>query len=285
MSKLPNPDNGTIATARAIEAIERDAWLDMFAAAPPSYVAASGVTHERLDDAAALADRGVAIAELNRVFSLGLEVPLTEESLDRAIAWLRANAASGWAIQLAPLAISETVGKWLNQRGLEKTGTGWAKFHRSSIATVTPAPLSPLEIKSVTPAFADDFGHVVQAGFGLPEATAPWFAALVGRAGWKAYLAFDGTRPVAAGAMFISGNRAWLGIDATLADARGRGGQSGIIAQRLRDGLASGVVGFTAETGNPPPGQEAAHKSYRNYLKAGFAVAYIRQNYKLEAKA
>jgi hypothetical protein len=132
---------------------------------------------------------------------------------------------------------------------------------------------------------ADDFGHVVQAGFGLPEATAPWFAALADRPGWNAYLAFDGTRPVAAAAMFINGDRAWLGIDATLVDARGRGGQSGLIARRLKDGLSSGVIGFTAETGYPPAGQEADFKSYRNYLKAGFAMAYIRQNYKLDANA
>jgi hypothetical protein len=126
---------------------------------------------------------------------------------------------------------------------------------------------------------AQDFGHVVQTGFGLPEATAPWFSALVQRNGWNTYLALDGGRPVGACAMFIKDGWAWLGVDATLADARGRGAQTDLIAQRLEDGLLRGVVGFTAETGYPPAGQETTYQSHRNYLKADFALAYVRPNY------
>jgi hypothetical protein len=271
--------------ARAIEAVEREAWLDLFQAAPEDYVHASGLTSRRLGNAAALSDRSVPIVEFNRVFSLGLEEPLSAAELDHAIGWLRSNAAPNWAIQISPAARPNEVTTWLNEHGLVSVGTGWAKFHQAASNAKSAPPPSTLEIRSINKEFAEDFGSVVQAGFGLPASTAPWFSALVGRPGWSTYLAFDGLRPVAAAAMYIKDDWAWMGIDATLANARERGGQSCLIAQRLKDGLSNGVVGFTAETGYPPAGDQAASKSFRNYGKAGFALAYIRQNYKADQTA
>jgi hypothetical protein len=106
--------------ALAIEAIERDAWLDIFRAAPGSYVTASGLNHERLDDAAALTHRGVPITEFNRVFSLGLERPASLEALQGAVAWLRSKAAPGWAIQLSPFAAPSDLSDWLRNEGWRK---------------------------------------------------------------------------------------------------------------------------------------------------------------------
>jgi hypothetical protein len=206
---------------QAIERVERDAWLDLFRAAPEDYVRASGLVYATLSDAAALANSDVPIAEFNRVF--GLDRPYTHDELDRAIGWLQSNAALGWAIQLSPATRPAEVMDWLNQRGLARAGTGWAKFYRSASAEPSQTATSSLDVRGVDAPFARDFGRVVQTGFGLPPSTAPWFAALPGRPGWNAYLAFDGERPVAAAAMFIDGDWAWLGIDATLADARARG--------------------------------------------------------------
>lgn len=48
---------------------------------------------------------------------------------------------------------------------------------------------------------------------------------------------------MAAAALFVDRNWAWLGIDATLPDYRSRGAQTSLIARRIQDGLASGVGG------------------------------------------
>lgn len=266
--------------ANDLESIERDAWLDIFSAAPKSYVEASGLNYKRLNDAAGLANRGVPIAEFNRVFSLGLEKPASASAFDNAVSWLGSNASSGWAVQLSPLALPEALSDWLREHGLRRSGTGWAKFYRPASKLKMKPRASTLETRRIDKALALDFGRVVQSGFGLPESTAAWFAALVGRIGWNAYLAFDDASPVAAGAMYTKGKWAWLGIDATLTDARGQGAQSALIEQRLKDGLSSRVVGFTAETGCPPTGQEGAYHSYRNYRWGQFTVAYVRHNYK-----
>ena len=114
------------------------------------------------------------------------------------------------------------------------------------------------------------------ASFGLAEALAPWAAALVGRPGWRCFLACDGRTPVGVGALYLGCGLGWLGFGATLASHRGRGGQGAMLAARITAGRAASCRGFVTETGLPLPGEAAP--SYRNILRAGFGKAYTRPN-------
>lgn len=266
--------------AQEIEETECLAWLDLFAAAPPDHAAEAGLACRRMAGAGALAYRAVPITEFNRVMAPGVGVPWSEGQFEEALAWLQRHAADGWAIQISPAAQPAAIVEWAAARGLEPAGAGWAKWRRPASMAIRPSA-SDLEVRSVGRDHGAAFARVVQQGFGLPETTRPWFAGLPGRDGWRTYLAFDGPEPVAAGAMFINGQCAWLGVDTTLTEARGRGAQASLIAARLADGAAAGVLGFTAETASPPAGEEASYPSFRNYDKAGFSVAYVRPNYKL----
>jgi hypothetical protein len=267
--------------ARQIESVEREAWLDLFGAAPAGYAMESGVTCKRLGNAAALAHCTVPIVEFNRVFAAGLTEPWSRDQFEIAMDWLQRHAAAGWAIQISPAIEPSEVTQWAEERGLHRTGTGWAKWRRLAGPIGAQSARTDLEIRCVDHTYAAEFGNVVHQGFGLPEATVAWFSALPGRPGWSTYLAFDNDRAVAAAAMFMREGWAWLGVDTTLAHARSRGAQSSLIARRLSDGLSAGVVGFTAETAQPRAGEEAAHTSFRNYGKAGFSLAYVRPNYKV----
>ena len=265
--------------AQDIEETECLAWLDLFAAAPPDHAAEAGLACKRMAGAGALANRAVPITEFNRVMAPGVSVPWSAEDFEEALAWLQRHAG-GWAIQISPVAQPAEIVEWAAARGLEPAGAGWAKWRRPTAMAVPPSA-SALEVRAVGGDHGAEFARVVQQGFGLPESTRPWFAGLPARDGWRTYLAFDGQEPVAAGAMFINGQCAWLGVDTTLTEARGRGAQGALIAARLADGAGAGVLGFTAETANPPSGQEASHASFRNYHRAGFSVAYVRPNYRL----
>jgi hypothetical protein len=75
------------------ELIERDAWLDFFAAAPADCGQAFGIGSLRLGDMGLLASREVAIVEFNRAICVGTVAPATDTELEEASAWLRANAA------------------------------------------------------------------------------------------------------------------------------------------------------------------------------------------------
>ncbi|MBO7745405.1 GNAT family N-acetyltransferase [Paenibacillus sp. MWE-103] len=265
----------------AIEQVEREAWFDMYAAAPAAIVQRTNIAFRRLGTAIGLADRGTPIAEFNRVLGLGIDEPASEDELERAIAWMKEHAVPSHALQLAPTARPEGLPQSLEARGYRRTGNGWAKYYRdASPAEGHPIPTA-LEVKLVRPEDAAHFGQVVQAGFGLPAAVADWQSALVGRPKWNVYAAYDGGVPVACGAMFIDGGWAWLGVDATLAEYRGRGAQNALIERRIADGIAAGVSGFTAETGQPSEGEERKNKSYGNYHRAGFTRLYVRPNYVL----
>lgn len=267
----------------AIEKVEREAWFDMYAAAPDDYMQSSKLASARLGASIVLADHGTPIAEFNRVLGIGIDEPASEKELEQVIAWLNEHAAPSYALQVAPTAHPEAIGEWIEARGLQLAGNGWAKHYRdASPVEEHPIPTA-LEVKRAKPHHASDFGNVAQAGFGLPVPIAAWLSALAGRPNWHVYVAYEGQVPVACGAMFVENNWAWLGVDATLADYRGRGAQNALIKQRLADGIAAGVIGFTAETGQPPEGQAELHKSYCNYVRAGFKQAYVRPNYVTKA--
>lgn len=269
--------------SKLIEIVEREAWLDLVVAAPADYVLTSKVSYTRLGALVGIADLGVPITEFNRILGLGIDKPVTEAELDEAISWMNEHAAPSYALQVAPTALPETkLNEWIDARGFKNVGNGWAKFYRDSAPVEDHAIPTTLEVRLVEAHNAEEFGQVAQAGFGLPEAMIPFLSAIVGRPNWRAYIAYDGDIPVASGAMYIDNNWAWLGVDATLPDYRGRGAQSALIKQRLSAGIAAGVIGFTAETGQPPEGQESTNKSYNNYHRAGFTKAYVRQNYKIE---
>lgn len=137
-----------------------------------------------------------------------------------------------------------------------------------------------LSVRELSAAESAHFGAVIVGGFGFPAARAPWFAALVGRRGWRIYLAYAGDIPVGCGALYVLGNWGWLGCDTTLQKYRGRGAQAALIQRRAADAAEAGVTALTAETGQPAPGTEHNSHSYKNYQKAGFAKAYVRPNYR-----
>lgn len=270
----------TTMNTRTIETIERDAWLDLFEAAPAEVAAELGLAQVRIGTLGLLASRAMPITECNRVMGVGVQEPATEALLADAAAWLDRYAGRTWAVQVSPMGATAGTLDWLGRRGLAPGGNGWAKFHLDASSPVKPPPVTTLEIRLVDRNGAEDFGRTVQAGFGFPRACANWIAALASRPGWRAYLAYDHAAPVAAAAMFIDGKTAWLGMAATLPGFRRRGAQGSLIARRVADGLAEGVATFTGETVYAGEGGSAS-TSFTNFGRAGFDLAYVRPNYRL----
>jgi hypothetical protein len=207
----------------SIEQIEREAWLDLFSVAPAQFVNDWGAQSARLPAAAVFGLREAPLVEFNRALGIGVEQQPSEEELDRVTAWLRTHGNSAWALQIAPVARSEALLRWMEHSGLKADGSGVAKFQLGLSQAADYSLQSDFEIHAVEPHDAALFGTVVQAGFDAPPAFASWFSGLVGRPKWRIYLAYDGTDPVASGAMFIDRGWAWTGIDATLPASRRRG--------------------------------------------------------------
>ena len=159
-------------------------------------------------------------------------------------------------------------------RGLTPHPRTWAKFIRDNRAA--PVAATALAIREVGAGEGGAFGAAAAQGFGMPPVVGEWLAALAGRPRWRCFVGFDGDTPAAAGAVFIDGACAWLGIGATVGSHRKRGAQSALLAARINAAIAGGCTLLTTETGIPHGGEPAP--SYANIQRAGFAVAYPRPN-------
>jgi len=255
-----------------IEAVERDAWLDIYAAAPPPIRAAFGIVSRRTDDGALLVCRAIDHLQFNRLGYLGIAAPARAETVDAAFADFDAAGVKNWILHVAQGA--DTLNALCGSRGLTPHPRTWAKFIRDNRAAPTVA--TSLVVREVDAADGRAFGAAAAQGFGMPPAVANWLAALAGRPRWRCFVGFDGDTPAAAGALFIDGGCAWLGIGATVGSHRKRGAQSAILAARINAAIASGCTLLTTETGIPQPGEPAP--SYANIQRADFAVAYPRPN-------
>ena len=261
-------------TEELLEDTEARVFADLYAACPSDAVGEIGPTCITVAGATALAMPAVPYPMFNRVIALGLHQPVTEASLDQLIDRFRNNGTEHFYLHLSPTLRGGQVEKWLVGRGFNPM-SHWSKLRRdASPAAPTSTTLS---VRQVAANEAPRFGEMVCRGYGLPTRLAAWFAALVGRRGWRCYLAWDGAEPVAAAAMHIAGTVAWLGLTATLPSHRRRGGQSALMVARINDAVGAGVSDIVTEAGSRTVAERSP--ALDNMLRAGFTIEYERANF------
>jgi hypothetical protein len=263
-------------SAAIVEFGEARAYADLYRAPDPAQARQFGIGLRRLGPAWLYTAAAIDIPLLNRVVGLGVGEPATETQVDDVLAHFDVVGVRNFTIQLSPAAQPAALPEWLAARGLAAS-SNWVKMIRAREAPAGVA--TRLKVELVDAGRASTFGDVASAGFGMPPALGAWLAAGVGRSGWRHYLALDSGRPVGAGALFISERVGWLGIGATLPEARGQGAQGAIMVQRIRDAIAYGCDWIVTETGEETPGEP--NPSYHNMLRTGFQLAYPRPNYVL----
>jgi GNAT superfamily N-acetyltransferase len=213
------------------------------------------------------------IPTFNRVMVLGLREPASEQIVDQIDRLYRERDLPTF-VQISPAAQPSSIPSWLEARGFAHTDN-WTKFYRS--VDSPPKIETDLQIEEIGPDRAGDLAAVMAAGFGIPPDSVRWMRSTVGRAGWRHYLAYDGTSPVAAAALFIRGSVGALEGAATLSTHRGRGAQGALMARRIRDAADMGCTWVTTETGEQT--SDRPNPSYRNMLRTEFRIAYNRPNY------
>jgi GNAT superfamily N-acetyltransferase len=247
------------------EAAEIEALRSNFAAAPDPFAADLGVASLELGGGA-LAVR-VSAAPANGYLNHALGIS-TVEQIDAIAPFYRGAHHS---VSPAPGAELDAA---LVDRGYEP-GFAWTKFSRG--VEPPPSPTTELVVAEVDGSRAADFSRAVVEGFGEPGRFAEWLAELPGLDGWHCFVAYDGEEPVAAGALYVHGDLAWLGIGATRPAFRHRGAQSAILAARIRRAAEIGCRLLVTETGAGADDRPSG--SYRNILRAGFEPRYVRPNY------
>lgn len=256
------------------ERVERDQWADCCAAAPPGLTDAGDVAAAWIAGAVAGRAPGIDVLAMNRVVGLGMFEPASPESVDACLEFFRQADVPRCFVQVCPAVRPSSLPEWLVARGL-RHHNNWMRLHRTTAHP--PAPDGDLRTGAIGRADAGTAAAILGVAFGFPPPLVAWAAALVGRPGWRHYLAYDGERPVATAAMFVAGDAAWLGLAGTAPDARGRGAQSALIARRVSDAAAAGCEHLVVETAEDTP--DKPNPSTHNLRRLGFAVSYLRPNY------
>lgn len=257
---------------RLADAIEATASRDLYAAAPP----ALGLTSLAVGGATVLVAPTLPITYFNRVIGLGNGAPATAADIERAMDAYKAAGVGAYWVHLAPSARPRELAAQLERRGFALAQRrSWAKFLRS--VQVPPSARTDLRLREAGPEDAESVAAVVCSAYGMPAAIGPWFGGLIGRPGWRVWVAQDAGRIVASGALFVHGDTGWIGVGATLAEHRGHGAQSALLATRIAAAGAAGCGVVATETGEPVNGE--ANPSLANLGRAGFVQVCSRLNY------
>jgi len=262
---------------KAAQSIEVSAYLDMFRAAPAVFADEQQLRTEVVSGVTCFALKNVPVSLFNRTLEMGVKQPATEQSLREIIGWMRDHANQtfniGLDINAQPLRLSD----WLKSSDLKRSGGGIARFWRP-----TEKPLVHVEtdlvVRKANITERDLGGRLITEAFGFQSSFSAWFSQLICREDWHFYFACDGEKPIATGAIYFKNGLAWLGVGATLKEYRGRGAQSLLLNHRIRDALSAGATSIHVETGQPADG-EPIGASYRNILRSGFEVLFIREQY------
>ena len=264
----------TPALVADLERAELRVWRDFYRAAPSPAVVACGLGLQDFGPAAAFRMSKVDVMIFNRVLGLGLDGPPSPSTIEAIIAGYEQALLPRFYLQLAPLVTLGPTVSAVTDLGFAP-GSNWVRLVRD-VAAPGPVP-TRFRIETVDRAHAPLFAEVVCAGFGMDEALTLPVQAVVGTPGWHCYLAYDGDRPIASATLVADGRVGWMGFATTLPEARGKGAQSSLIARRILDARALGCEILGVETDEQSPAREAP--SYRNILRAGFEVGYLRPNY------
>jgi len=268
-----------VTESASIEFLEGEAWTQRVEALPIQIKAELGTRTRRFGRAVALATPGADAAAVNRAVGLGLERPLDDDMLADVNAFFLDAGVPRWLIECAPDAAISGGPQTLTRRGASvKTPT--VKMFGDLRITDAMAPSNGLAVSEIGVEDADNFSSIVAVAYGRTEIVEPDLVSTLGHPGWHHYLAFDDGRPIAGAAMFARNDGAWFGIAGTLADARNRGAQTALLAKRLDDARRLGCSWVTAETW--PDTAARPNPSYRNMLRAGMRLAYLRDKYLFE---
>jgi GNAT superfamily N-acetyltransferase len=225
-------------------------------------------------DGAAFAFTKIDISLFNRAIGIGVARPAVASDVDDVVAFFDGAERAVSVVQLAPHAAPPEAIGWFEARGYNR-GRTWVKMWHD-LASI-PEGTTDLRIERVGREGADDVGRIGAEAFELPPILAQAFGAAAGMPRWTHYLGFDGETPVSSAGLWIRDGVAWLGGGATLPSHRGRGGQSAMFAERLRDARDAGCRFAITETGEETA--EEPNPSYRNMVRAGFQLAYGRRNW------
>lgn len=227
--------------------------------------------------AGALCSRTTGIDEpgwslyLNQVSGLGVGQPATRQTMDDALTFYGLGSRP-FVVSVDPEARPRSLAGWLEERGLRRR----LILARSQRTVEAPPPSAgAFQVQIIGPDRAELYAAL--AAHGLPAAVARGVSSLVGQPGWVHSLAYDGTTPVAAGALFVHEGMGCLCWSATHTAHRRQGAHAALIAARVVQAAQRHCTAVSVETLEPSSGRPGA--GLRNLVRAGFQTVHQARVY------
>jgi hypothetical protein len=123
----------------------------------------------------------------------------------------------------------------------------------------------------------ETFAYIINQAFVWPGYAGELIAASIDMPDWIHFIIYEGEEPISAAAMYAAGEIGSLVIGGTLEKHRGKGAQKLLINYRSRKAIEAGCKFLVTETAEDTP--EKPSPSFRNMIKSGFELAYIRPNW------
>jgi GNAT superfamily N-acetyltransferase len=262
------------------ERIERAAWSDLFAAAPPETRERLGLQALTIDRSLVLVAPGVDNPLVNRVIGfrpgdelLAVTAPLRHARVPRYFVHVDERDSS--------------VGLQARMHGahLVRYHRSWVKLLRGPGGRAV-APATDVRVRHALPGDADAVARIFCHAFDLPVSFRPVIAALIGRPGWSVHVAVatvdavDGDYVLGMGLSYALDGVAYLAGGATSPRHRRRGAQGALVAARVNEALDHGCEWIASETGEAVPGDP--QHSFHNMRRAGLVPVSVRHNYTYE---
>jgi len=260
---------------RHIEGIEQAAWADLLRAPSHDDARRLGLFVDQRDGTLTFGAGGVDSILFNRSLGLDSASGGVELACREAQRLFERHKVQRYFLHLYPQTCSHTLNHLLARAGVARYHRGWVQFVRGDepIAERT----SPLEVRRARASDAPAVAEILCQGFDVDSLATPLWTSVIGRQGWHVFVATAGELVIAAGAVFIEGEHAYLAFSATRPGWRCRGAQGALMHARIQHALESGCRSIVTETGEAVAGEE--NHSYRNMLRYGFTAVALRHNY------
>jgi GNAT superfamily N-acetyltransferase len=234
-----------------------------------------GIATLRVGGGVALSMRHDVTGYWSKALGFGFEEPITEELIERVLAFYLAERTPGTVIQVAPSVLPPDWDEICARHDIQ-AGSPWVKL-ACPIADFRPGR-TQLRVGPVLPADTDDWASTTLRGFGMPEeGLKAMMAASVEGSDFRPFAAWDGDEMVATANLYVRGEIGSLNSAATLPGHRNKGAQSALLTARAGAAAEAGCRWLVVETGKPDEG--VSSPSMNNLLRAGFKPLYERQNW------
>jgi hypothetical protein len=202
----------------------------------------------------------------NRIYLCGTEGGLTRDGLLGLMREFDARGVRRYFVWLSPGPDLGVVREWL--RSMSFSQVVWTRYPTmvwdgSSI----PASRTQFDIRTV------DAAQVSAARAALGDSVMEGYSRTLGKPGFVHYMAFDGQRPIAVGALLRFQDIGYLTYAGTSTEDRKRGAQTALIARRVADARALGCTCIVSQT------LTMLRDSWSNLQKAGFREVFESEVY------